>query len=260
MVDKDIKQNLKILGLRDKEITVYITLSLSPEMSILELSKETGIPRTSVYRICSSLAERGFIEWIKQENSQEVQIVPPEKLTHLVAAKQTELDIYQSALSELQQMVNLPLSHVPKTQVRFYQGKEGFKQLIWNTLQAKDEIIGYSTYGRREVVGDKFYEKYVQEFRARGLTDKVITNEDALDYLKKYLDPTGHQQEIDDVRVIPKSKFYVSGDTTIYNNIYAVSFWRQGEIVGIEIENPEVVKTQRSIFNLMWEVGEPLQI
>jgi len=56
-------------------------------------------------------------------------------------------------------------------------------------------------------------------------------------------------------RVISKDKLYISGDITIYNNVFAVAYWKHGEVVGVEIENAELVKTQRSIFELLWEIA-----
>jgi hypothetical protein len=54
-------------------------------------------------------------------------------------------------------------------------------------------------------------------------------------------------------------KLYVSGDTTIYNNTFAVAYWKQGEVVGVEIKNAELVKTQKSIFEQLWSLAEPLE-
>ncbi|MDQ6985600.1 MAG: hypothetical protein Q9M91_02220 [Candidatus Dojkabacteria bacterium] len=147
---------------------------------------------------------------------------------------------------------------MPKTQVRNYFGVEGIKQIIWNCLKAKTEVIGYSQFGRVSVVGEKFYSKYVEEFKLRKIVDRSITNELGLEHVRTFVKPGEHQQNLDNVRMIPKDKYYVSGDTSIYNNIYAVCWWDKGEIVGIELENPKLVKLQKSIFEMMWSLAEPI--
>ncbi|MCA9378916.1 helix-turn-helix domain-containing protein [Candidatus Dojkabacteria bacterium] len=260
MVDKsDILTNLQKIGLDPEESTVYLELTNHQAISILELSKHCGIPRSTVYRVCENLVNRRYAEWVVPKRGAKVKAIFPKQLSFLVKDRQEEAKEVHHALHDLSRMINGPLQNVSATQVRYYEGIAGLKQTIWNSLQAKGEIIGYSTYGRREIVTDKWYAKYVREFRLRKLRDRVITNEQAVGYLRKFMDPLNHQQEIKDVRLLPQSKFYISGDVSIYNNVYSVSYWKQGEIVGVEIENPEMVKTQKSIFELLWEQAESLE-
>ncbi len=259
MVDSnDIKQNLINLGLDENEVTVYIELLNSDSQSILEVSKAVNIPRTTVYRLCEKLVDKKFAEWIIHENSQRIKAVRPLHLKFLIEEKKTELEITENALTTLQSMISENINSLPKTEVRYYQGKEGLKQMIWNCLRAKKEVVGYSVYGRREVTGETFYTKYVEEFRLRKIKDRTVVNEEALNYIKGFMNPQQHQQNFDEIRFLPKSKFYVKGDISIYNNIYAVSLWREGEVVGIEIENPEIVKMQKSIFEILWGIAEPI--
>lgn len=260
MVDKsDILSNLLKLGLDQEESIVYLELTGHQSISILELSKHCGIPRSTIYRICESLVDKRFAEWVVPKRGAKIRAVFPKQLSFLIKDKQEEAKEIHHALHDLSKIISGPLPSVSATQVRYYEGISGLKQVIWNSLQSKGEIIGYSTYGRREIVTDKWYAKYVREFRLRKLRDRVITNEQAMDYLRKFMDPVNHQQEIKDVRLLPQAKFYISGDVSIYNNVYSVSYWKQGEIVGVEIENPEMVKTQKSIFELLWGQAEGLE-
>src|SRR5690606_5091074 len=107
-------------------------------------------------------------------------------------------------------------------------------------------------------VGEEFYNKYVEEFRFRKIRDRVIGNEDCLQYASGYVVKGKHQLNKDDLRILPKKTFYVSGDTSIYNNTYAVCWWDKGEVVGVEIENPELVKIQKSIFEILWGIAKPI--
>ena len=59
--------------------------------------------------------------------------------------------------------------------------------MLWNSLNANKEIVGYSVFGRAEVVGEKFMSQWVLEFKRRGLRDRVIANtaKEVVDYIKK---------------------------------------------------------------------------
>jgi predicted transcriptional regulator len=260
MNTNDIKQNLLNLGLEDSEADVYIALSNKESASILELSKVVNIPRTTVYRLCEKLVEKKFAEWIVDSIGNKIKVLRPSSLDFLIKEEKQKLEVKENALQTLQSMIpDVPLT-IPKTQVRYYQGKEGMKQVMWNALKAKKETVGYSVYGRREVVGDQFNNKWVQEFKARKLSDRTVINEEGLDYLITHNhSPLWHQQNRDDIRFLPNEKFCIKGDVTIYNNIYAVCFWREGEVVAFEIENPYFVKNQKSIFEILWEIAKPIK-
>jgi len=262
MVDKfDIVKNLNILGLANEEAELYLLLTSKDSYSILELSKESHIPRTTVYRICQKLVEKKFAEWIVDEyNFKKIRAVRPSKLTSLIAETKSLLEIKEKSLQDLQAMIADTPSKIPSTQVRFYEGKEGMQQVMWNALSAEKETIGYSVYGRREVVGEAFNSKFVQEFRMRKLRDRTVINEEGREYLKKYFSPAWHQQNAGDIRFIPQKRFFIKGDITIYNNIYAVCFWREGEVVAFEVESPLFVQNQKSIFEILWGVAKPLAV
>lgn len=255
---KDIKQSLRNLGLDELEIKVYLASLTEDSRSILALSRETKIPRTSVYRAADDLVNKNFAHWVIKDKSKHLRAVKPDSLGFLLEDKREQLESTKNSLYSLQMMASQITKNVPQTQVRYYKGKEGMKQLIWNTLDAEEEIIGYSQFGRKVVVGDKFYDSYVAEFKKRDIRDRAIGNENALKYVRGYVLTEKHQQTTDDVRIVPTTKFYVSGDNSMYNNIYAVSYWDKGEIVGIEIENAELVKLHTSIFELMWEIAKPV--
>lgn len=256
----DIRNSLIGLGLNKIESSVYLALLSRDISSILELSRDTNIPRSTVYRVSKKLIDKRFAEWVVESKVQKVKAVRPDGLDFVLKEKSNDLKNVTNSLKNLQQMVSSVVTHVPKTQVRYYQGKSGMQQLIWNTLKANKEICGYSEFGRVDVVGVKFYQEYVREFNLRGLRDRAIANENGLNYIKNHVISSESKHQLDEsgIKLIPKEKFYVSGDTSFYNNIYSVSYWKKGEIVGVEVENIELVKMHQSIFDILWNLAEPL--
>lgn len=65
------KENAEILGLSSAELSIIESLesrdSKHKDLSIINISKETGIPRTSLYYMLPKLERRGFIE-MKRNN------------------------------------------------------------------------------------------------------------------------------------------------------------------------------------------------
>jgi sugar-specific transcriptional regulator TrmB len=255
-------QKMKSFDLDKRESEIYLSLLESGEMSVLEISKRTEIPRSTVYRLVSSLIKKGFLNEEVRENGIYISPKDPSELDYLMKAQKEKVDDMVSAIGSLSDLTKNFDTGNPKTKVRYYTGQKGLRQMLWNSLKARDGIVGYSEFGRLNIVGEKFYSKYVEEFRIRNLEDRVISNEDCLDYYVKYVLGEDKKHQIDDygIRIIEKDKFYVSGDTSIYNDIYAVSYWSGGEVVGVEIENRELVKLHRSIFEILWEISEDITV
>jgi len=253
----DINKNLLNLGFSEKEIQIYQLLLTRDTASITNISKSTNIPRTTIYRICEDLINKNLLEWVIDQNGKKARCSNINSLRQIIFNKKDELENISKVVNNLISVIKYNPKKVPQTQVRYYKGKEGTKQIVWNTLEAEKETLGYSVYGRKEIIGEKFNNKFAIEFKKRNLIDRVITNQKFIPRIKKALAGI-HQQIYDHVRIIPEKDFYVSGDTYIYNNIYAVSFWNKDEIVGVEIENPEIAKVQKSIFNYLWLKAVPL--
>jgi sugar-specific transcriptional regulator TrmB len=263
MVDKlKMCENLEKLGLNTSEVDVYYELLNNDKISVMQLSKKLGVPRTTLYRICESLVKRGFATWIITNNGKDIKPVSPKSLDFLIEEEKAKLKEIDSSVKNLQEMSQQILHNVPKTEIKYFQGRDGMRQIIWNTLKAENEIFGYSEFGRVAIVGNDFYDSYVKEFKLKQLKDRAITNdsEETAKYMKQFIFPKSHQLTVEGIRFISKDIFYVSGDHSIYNNTYAICYWNQGEIVGVEIENPEIVKLHRCIFELLWGLAKPIAL
>jgi sugar-specific transcriptional regulator TrmB len=254
MVDNiDIQQSLKILGFDSIESIIYTNLIQKGELSLLDLSRIIGVPRSTVYRKAQTLIEKNFAEWIVGDRGKKIRATEPQRLEYLIDDKKNELDIFSNALSTLKKFNIKPESLESKTQLRYYTGVEGLKQMMWNTLSADKEVYGYTIYGRIEALGTSFVNKYDKEFRRRGLKDKVLINKKIVPRALRFVNKQIGHQEYEDIKVLTDPNFYISGDTTFYNDIYAVCFWKEEEVVGFEIENPEIVKMQKGIFKILWK-------
>jgi sugar-specific transcriptional regulator TrmB len=258
MVDKADNYNLSALGLTHEEGEVYLSLLAKGEQGILELSRELNIPRTTVYRICDKLVKQGLAVWSVGERGRTIAPVNTETLDHRLGEKQQELKDLEAVIVNLKALAHSSLKSEAFTSIRRYTGRKGMKQLIWNTLSSKSDIVGYSIYGRKKIIGDKFSSKVIAEAKQRGIKDRVIINKR---HLKNALDALegSPQKDYQTVRVVEDKNFYVSGDTYIYDNIYAVNFWDDNEIIGVEIQNKEIVAMQRAIFEQMWAVAGRLE-
>lgn len=254
--------NLLALGLNNLEALLYLYLAENTPSTALDLSRILAIPRTSIYDTLTRLISRGLIERVVKAKSTLYQASPLAQFESFISAEQEKITSMTNSLKSLELQLKAREGELKNTEVRYYQGAEGMRQMIWNCLKANQEIVGYSVFGRVDVIGIKFQQRFVKEFADRHLTDRVIANPTrrTLDYIFKDVKPGFHQMSFQNIRTLPENQLYISGDTMIYNNTYAVSYWLGHEVVGVEIENPDFVKHELSIFELLWKIAKPISL
>lgn len=260
MSDKSVLESLLEFGLSHIEARVYLFLLNKEPQSIVEISRSLHLPRTSIYDNVLKLTERGLVEKHIFYKTQKFSAFPISIMQSLIDKEKFRVESLQKEYTFLENNLMSVLLPSARTQVRYYHGAQGFMQMMWNSLQAEKETIGYSEFGRGEVVGDKFLKQWVDSMKEKKIIDRVITNPNTeiMNYLSQPLQ-SSIRSDFQQTQYLDKNKLYISGDTTIYNNVFAVCYWKQGEVVGVEIENEELVKTQKSIFEQMWQLAKPIE-
>jgi len=79
MVDEEIIEKLKLLGLRDYEARIYATLVVLGPSKASEIAKESEVPRPRVYDVLKELHKKGFVD-ISEGNPTYFRAVEPEKV------------------------------------------------------------------------------------------------------------------------------------------------------------------------------------
>jgi len=260
--NKEIQSLLGTLGLTKEESRLYIALLSSQIATALTLSKQLNVPRTTIYRQIQTLIKNGFAVKFVNKNGSKYSAIHPNNFGRMKQKFEREAKTRLTAIAQLSKVIPIKQqSSLPKTQVRYYSGKDGLKQLLWNTLKTKTTIYGQSQYKLREILGDKFLMDYAIEFTKRNLKEQTLINNLALPQLLKKLKSSVHHQsqsDWNDIHVANSKDLYVSGDTWIYNNVVATAFWNKNETTGIEIENPEITKMQLSLYLNTWKNADPL--
>jgi len=248
---------LQKLDLDRNEIKTFLSLHKHGVQTVKQISCLTLINRTTAYRILESLEEKGLVEWIVDSRGRKVKASSPNSLKALLGKQKRKVVELESELPKMIEQLALTVpSDKLTTEIRYYKGEQGIRQMIWNTLHTKETTRSYAALKRREFIDPKFEDKFEEEWVRRNLSDKVIMNDDRTDYIEKRMVPT--YKNTLEFKNIPKEKFYLTNDIIIYNNIVAIMSFEKENLVGVEIENAEIAKTQKSLFDIVWEVAKPI--
>lgn len=266
MTNTEIKKELEKFGLSTNQATIYILLVGHKELRIQEIVKLAKIPRSSVYESLRGLFELGIAEEIVDGSFKKIRPYSIGAMKHGIDEQVLQLRRLTSDLDKLEKAIEMsPPNNSSSTVVHYYKGRSGVRQLYWNSLKVagKDTVYIYSDWGRGRYVGMKFYENFVAESRERNFQEKVLVNltPALLESVKKYTYPNSpiSRTKIENLRVIDKKIVSIKGDTLIYDNIYAQVYLKNVEIHGFEIENSQFTETQKSIFETLWNMAEPIE-
>lgn len=223
----------------------------------------TSLARSSVYEHLKVLFKLGLAEEIVADSYKKVRPYPLSALRHDLSEKIMNLQQLEGDLDDLEKLFATfsNSNSFPAMSVRYYKDVAGARQVLWNSLKAKSEVCVYSAWGRSLYVGKKFYENFVDESKCRKIREKVLLNPrpETLDLLKKHRGTSVARTDIQDIQAISEKKILITGETLIYDGIFAQIYLRGQEINGFEIENKYFTDSQISIFATLWDLGQPIQ-
>lgn len=262
-IPTNLSSFLTKLDLSREEIEIFWALTKYGSSTILEISRNTGINRTQVYRFLEKMKKEGLTEEIIEEHRTMAKATDINQLERLVKEKANETEQLKTLFPQVQQLLSSTVGqNQAETKVLFYRGQNGLQQMVWNTLKSKETIRGYTYRMLEDAVGENFAKTWAEEFVDRGLKGKDIFS-DA--YLRNRSE-TKRPNHLDIVNYNYKSR-YISPETLnidhqmdIYNDVVSFYNWFEGEVFGVEIYNQKVADFQKQIFEIIWDLGKEIEL
>jgi sugar-specific transcriptional regulator TrmB len=248
-----VKQFFVSLGLDNEEILVYSSLVERGKLTTLEISRATGISRTQVYRLLERMKEKGIVEEIVDEHRLMAQAIPVEELKQYLIEKQQNLDKLNRLYPEVEQFFSGRIATgQPETKTQFYRGRVGLQQMIWHTLRANGEVLGYTYRDISEVIGSDFMYSWSTAFVKKKIKMRDIFSDDFLESIRETKRIQRLPQENFVSRYISPNTLAVKLQIDIYNDVIAHYNWHDGEVFGVEIYNKKIASFHRQIFEIIW--------
>lgn len=247
------------LGLSADEAKVYLTLLEQP-LSHLEIARKTGVNRTKVYRIADELEKRGLIAENQDETGKQLIANDPSNLEITVKTEEEVLDrkkqTLKATLPELQAIFQAgALPSDIDFEVNTYEGSDGFKQMLWNELKTKDEIVIFGSGTIADLVGsERWAEKHREKTLEVGYKIREILNPNGKP--NQFTKNTTFMNKAYCRRYISANTLPLAHQLCVYNNTVAIYHWRNNKKVGTEIINKSFADMQRAIFERYWCIAK----
>jgi sugar-specific transcriptional regulator TrmB len=167
---------LKLLGLSDYEIRVFIGLIENGSSNYSSIAKESKVPTGKIYQVLSALESKGFIE-VSEGKPKQFTAVEPKKACRkrLRQMEDDYLDLENKigdALQNLQFQYSQKYDRTQGIVTEVIVGSKAFENVIkQNLLKAKDEVLFSSSC---ELIARLNLEGILKDLRFRGVSINVL--------------------------------------------------------------------------------------
>lgn len=243
-MEQSLIQGLGHLGLNEKQSLVYLALLRLGKGSSYAVSEVSGIKKPTTYVILDELIKKGVVHKIPRSNKKMYRAVAPELL--LKEAENRLLETKQS----LPALRSLMSTRQEKIKVLHFEGLNGFKEALYyrNEDSLGKEIVGF--YSEADGMSQKLLdicEEY-NKFTAKNNVDTKAFVPDHPSLLRWRKTDKEHKRTI---KILPMSSYSSKVSIDTFSNI--VRIMMNGGNQAVIIENSELAKTIREVFQLIWE-------
>lgn len=243
MIDKTLKK----IGLSDKEIKIYLaSLKLGPS-PVRKIGLEAGINRGTAYDILKALIDLGLISYYHQDKKQYFIAENPARLNDVLEKKQQQLEKIKDDVTEIiPQLKSIYDGADTKPVVKFYDGKNGIKVILDDVINIcqKSNDKQYYAYPS-STIKSFLYEVYpnfsADRIKAR-IKVKVIS-----------IGPGGETRGLDERKWLTKKESAPTYTLIYPGKVAMISIDSNQNPIGVIIEDFNIYKTQKMIFEVIWE-------
>ncbi|MEK7524649.1 MAG: helix-turn-helix domain-containing protein [Patescibacteria group bacterium] len=253
-----IKNVLEHLGFDDKEMAVYLQLLKLGPLRASTIAYQLHLPRTTVQNILIRLEREQMVTKGMERNVYIFAAVHPESLSKIVAMKKraadTEFDRLGDDLKKVTpELIGMMRSKKVIPNVKFFQGREGVRKVLFDTLTSKTEIKDYANI-------DAMFQ-YVRDINDEYVAEREKTNVKKRSLL---LDTPFAHQIYESGTYSPKShagykwisseQYPFSLEMNIYDGKISYITYVEDDFVGVIVKNEHIYHMHESTWRLVWDL------
>jgi sugar-specific transcriptional regulator TrmB len=245
MKNDKLLNSLADFGLEENEARVYLAALSQGATTILKLSKDTEIKRTTVYEVVDSLVAKGLM---KKEIHGFKTLYSPEHPERLENALETKRALLARVLPELEGIFNLKGT---EGAIKYYEGLQSIRNIyddLLKDLKPHEYYYAISNvlewYGAQ---GESFIEKHVEDRSHMRINTKLLFIDSPVAQMRKKTERNFNEE----VKILPEgSEFNVDLVITPHK---LVMFQLKNPLVAIVIENKSIIGIQKAMFEIIWK-------
>lgn len=243
-------------GLQKNEAIVYELLLKNGPMRAGAIAKQVTLKRGLVYKVLEDLAREDLVE--KKEAPREVAVFYPKhplNLKDLAERREQKARDAKLALEGVLPSIVSDFNLISgRPGVEFYEGLEGVKRVLDDTLTSHEEICAYSDIEAIDKYIPEMNKKYAERrkqlfVKKRGI---VIDTPFTRDFLR------GYYSKITENRFIQKGRFPFGALFQIYDEKVVYVTLEKDNFMGFILHNKAIYQMHRALYEDAWAHAKTL--
>ncbi len=244
------EQHLTTAGLTKNQALIYEALIKNGRLSGGDVAYKASVSRPLTYKVLDELIEIGLVEK-DEKTAKTARFIPkhPSVLLEIAEKKKRQAETAEQTLGAILGQISSDFNLIAgRPNVRFFEGMEGMRKVLWDSLTAKTEIYTYADIESIQKYIPKINDEYVAEREKRGIKKRGILLDTpfARDFLKNY------HVAITDTRLIAQDAPQFQTVMQIYNNKISYITLTPENIIGVIIEDRDIAEMHKYLFEYTW--------
>ena len=246
-----MEEELKLLGLNDADIKVFLAVLELGESSASEIARKAEVPRASIYDVLERLEKEGLVSHIVKDFKKYFNSSQPNTIVENLEYKKKQI---KKILPDLEKIKGKKGEGISKSEI--YTGKNGMKTIL-NMILEEKEIFALGASRKTNQVIPYFLANWMRERAKRKIKVKIIYNDTpeirkSVTGAKDYL----HTETGWDMRFLHVN--YLSEVmTVVFGNKVMLATWKKDDPSAILIQNKDIAETYKGYIMNLWKIAKP---
>ena len=239
-------------GLSADQAKIYEVLLRGGVMPASKASLKTGLKRGLGYKVIEQLVSLGLVEKIDKKVALYTSC-HPSKIKELLQKKVKELEITEASLSgNLGLMISDYNLNFGMPNIRFFEGEEGIKKVMEDSLYSREEILSYSDIISVQKYIAKINDWYVEQREKKGILKRAIL----LDTPEARALLATYHKGVTNVKLMKLKAAPFESIMQIYDGKVSYITLSKDQMIGVIIESHAIYEMHKIIFNFNWDKTE----
>ncbi len=243
-----LEKELEKYGLDNRKVRVYLATLELGEAKAFDISRKAKIERPTTYDLLGKLVEAGFVSYYEKRGVRYFVAEHPERIISRLDERRRS---FQQLVPELLSIYN---THVAKPRIKFYDGIEGIKTVIGDTLTVRNKRLRsiLSVVDLFTIPGKKFMDDYVARRVQMKVQLRVLRSrpKEVSEYWPT--DPSALRE----LRYTPAPMVFSMTMYVYDSKVSLVS--SKKENFGMIIESEEFAQNFGHLFEALWQLSQPV--
>jgi DNA-binding MarR family transcriptional regulator len=247
-ISENLKKALLQFNLTEKEVMTYLTLLEEGNLSVLDISRATGVNRVTVYSSIDELKGKGLVSESRRGKRKLFVAENPISLASILADKRDKIMREEKILQNiiLPTLKAIDINEEKRPQIKFFEGADGINRVFDEYILKYPEAFDCGSYDTAiKAISKKFEIKYFNRIKKRRM------------FFRMLLEDTPLNREFAEIgRGTVHAKFLPEGtkssaDIVVFGpNVALISYDR---LTCTLIEDQSIASSILMYLNFMWE-------